>query len=429
MSTTQAQRPAPSRTSPGPALKSSGGMANPAETMGAQNAGENVHQKMRGTRTPADVADEAFSGTPTEMPHKAKMEQKFGMSFDFVQFHADANAQKGLDELNANAMAMGSRVAGKPTISEAILAHELTHVLQQTGRGGKRVAANTDGGLETSGEEEAEQVEAAVGSGESPQKVLGPTKQAPEQQSATSKVASPAGPGAGPALKSRGGPGPALDSRYTNGMAFSASGFEKSHQWALWELPKIEAPIPAVPGLNLLIEPSVKVQGGVGVDWSQGSVKVPVGVQGGVLLGFSYGNTNVAALYGGLECTVGGGFEYEKSAQSWKFGGQLKLSSNFTIGCKIAGGILDFKFDFGKVDPICIFGQLGWENGRFSAGGFSWGQQVLDFFAGVRRCITRAQELLNMGAEAARRTLEGARQAGRDAYTAGRDVIAWATSW
>lgn len=442
MSVAQEQRPA-LRSQPGPALKAdstatgvarkvarkAAAMTDSLAQSGAK-AGEQMTQTADASRTPADIAEQGFSGTPTDLPHRSKMEQSFGMSFDFVQFYADDKAQKANSDLGSNAYAMGTKIASStPNPSPQLIAHELTHVLQQTGKGGKKVADNGDGGIEATGEEEAEQVEAAVGGGENASKVLGGTMKAtPEQQSGSAKVEAGGGK-AGPALKSKGGPGPALDSRYTNGMAFSASGFEKSHQYALWDLPKIEAPIAAVPGLNLLIEPSVKVKAGLGVDWTQGALKIPVGLEGGVLLGFSYGNTNVAALYGGLECTLGGGFEYEKSANSWKFGGQLKLSSNFTIGCKIAGGILDFKFDFGKVDPICIFGQLGWENGRFSAGGFSWGQQVLDFFAGVRRCIARATELINAGAEAARRTLEAARRTGREAYNVGRDVVNWATSW
>ena len=231
---------------------------------------------------------------------------------------------------------------------------------------------------------------------------------------------------AGPARKK----GPALDSKYTMGMAFSPQGMEKTYEYTLWDKGPPPIPIAAVPGLFFTIEPSVKAKVGGGVNWKQKNVSTSIGVEGNLLIGFTYGNKELAALYGGIEGRVQGGFQYTKSADSWSLQGGISLASNFTIGCKVAGGILDYKFDFGQVNPICTFGGLKWEKGKpFESGWFAWGEQVNQFFAGVNRTVTKAKQLLSMGADAARAAYNNAANTARAAYRGGADFANWVTSW
>jgi hypothetical protein len=167
-----------------------------------------------------------------------------------------------------------------------------------------------------------------------------------------------------------------------------------------------------------------------GVDWNDKALKTSVGVEGNLLVGFTYGNKELAALYGGIEGRVAGGFEYSKTNDSWKLEGGIKLASNFTIGCKVAGGILDYKFDFGKVDPICTFGGLKWEKGKpFESGWFAWGQQVQQFFGMVNNTVTKAKQLLSAGADAARSAYNAAANTAKGAYRAGADFANWVSSW
>lgn len=446
--TLHAERPASESAPAGPALKSDPSTAHQLhvarkvarkavslssmdESLGESGgaAGEQMEQAGGGGGSAADVASQGFSGAAQDVPHRAKMEQSFGQSFAGVKAYTDEPARKATESLGAHAYAMGNQVAfNKKDPDEATVAHELTHVLQHTGQGPARKAdAGGDGGIDVSGEGEAEQVEAAVAAGKPARSVWeGGAAGAAGAEGGAAAGGEQAAAGAGPARKAK---GPAL-SNFTMGMTFSPAGLEKSYEYSLWDCPPFRVPIAAVPGLFGIIEPSVKVKAAGGVDWKEKTLKAAVGVEGGVLIGFEYGNKDVVGLYGGLETKVSGGFEYAKSANSWSLDGTIKLSSNFAIGCKIAGGILDYKFEFGKVDPICTFAGLKWEKGKpFKAGLFSWGQQVQDFFSAVRRSVERAQQLLRAGADAARAAYNRAQQTARGAYNTGRDVVNWVTSW
>jgi Domain of unknown function (DUF4157) len=90
---------------------------------------------------PASV-DQAMAspGRPLEAGLRQDMEQRFGHDFGRVRVHADAAAEQSVQEVNANAYTVGHHImfgAGQfaPGKLEGrrLIAHELTHVLQQTG--------------------------------------------------------------------------------------------------------------------------------------------------------------------------------------------------------------------------------------------------------------------------------------------------------
>ena len=90
---------------------------------------------------PASVdATLASGGSPLEPALRGDLERRFGHGFSQVRVHADARADQSAREVDANAYTVGRHIAfaaGRfaPQTSEGrrLLAHELTHVVQQGG--------------------------------------------------------------------------------------------------------------------------------------------------------------------------------------------------------------------------------------------------------------------------------------------------------
>lgn len=353
---------------------------------------------------PGELAEEGFRGTPVELPHRAELEKSFGASFAGVKAYTDEHARRATERLGANAYAAGDRIAFRtPNPDKALVAHELTHVLQHGGRGpAKKSEDGGDGEIDVSGEPEAERVEAAVSSGMPASGALeGGQDRGPE---GGAHAATPTG--ASPAMSRR----PALSkTKFGTGMSFRPSGFEKDFRWELWKKnPPIEIPVGAVPGLNILVEPEVVVSGGAGVDWKKKSVETKLGVQGGVGVGFSYGKSELAAVYGTMSATVDGRFRYEREKargqiRNWELDGGFTLGTKFAVGVKLGGGIVDAKFEFGHCEIGELFG-LRWENGSFDRNkiGWNWGAQPQSFFTKLRELIEKVKDILNLPKKAAK---------------------------
>jgi hypothetical protein len=85
----------------------------------------------------------ASPGKPLEPVLRRDMEQRFGYDFSSVRVHADAAAGQSAQDVNANAYTVGQDIvfgAGRfaPSTHEGrrLMAHELAHVVQQTGAAG-----------------------------------------------------------------------------------------------------------------------------------------------------------------------------------------------------------------------------------------------------------------------------------------------------
>jgi hypothetical protein len=98
---------------------------------GAFEAGENFEQQLRASR-----------GSGQSLPHdlQAEFETKFGADFSGVRVHADAHADQLNRSLQARAFTTGRDIffrhgAYDPgsRVGQALIAHELTHVVQQVG--------------------------------------------------------------------------------------------------------------------------------------------------------------------------------------------------------------------------------------------------------------------------------------------------------
>jgi hypothetical protein len=108
----------------------------------------------------------ASPGRPLDPALREDMEQRFGHDFSRVRVHADAQASESARAVNALAYTVGRDIvfgAGMPlrgtTAGNRLLAHELTHVVQQ--RGGQSGNLTLEPGI--SAEREADEVAGSVG--------------------------------------------------------------------------------------------------------------------------------------------------------------------------------------------------------------------------------------------------------------------------
>lgn len=95
----------------------------------------------RGMEAPASVDRVLASiGRPLDAPLRQDMEQRFGHDFSRVRVHADGAAQQSAREVSAKAYTVGQDIAfaagqfaPATQAGRHLLAHELTHVVQQSG--------------------------------------------------------------------------------------------------------------------------------------------------------------------------------------------------------------------------------------------------------------------------------------------------------
>jgi len=107
---------------------------------------QRIQRLKTGTTTPATQAeasvDQAVSsgGSPLDGAALAKMESGFGHDFSQVRVHTDTRADESAQAVQARAYTMGNDIVFREgeyqphsTDGQRLLAHELTHVVQQGG--------------------------------------------------------------------------------------------------------------------------------------------------------------------------------------------------------------------------------------------------------------------------------------------------------
>jgi hypothetical protein len=116
----------------------------PASDAGQTPAPPSVHDVVRSPGQPLDPATRAF------------MEPRFGYDFSRVRVHSGASAEQSAQDVNAHAYTVGhnmvfgaGRFAPGTLAGRRLIAHELTHVVQQSGVHASRVGGSEEGrGLE-----------------------------------------------------------------------------------------------------------------------------------------------------------------------------------------------------------------------------------------------------------------------------------------
>jgi Domain of unknown function (DUF4157) len=84
----------------------------------------------------SQLSSSKSGGSPLSDNVRSFMEPRFGVDFSHVQVHTDSGAVQMAEDVGAQAFAYGSDVyfgAGKSPGNNVLTAHELTHVVQQTG--------------------------------------------------------------------------------------------------------------------------------------------------------------------------------------------------------------------------------------------------------------------------------------------------------
>jgi hypothetical protein len=90
------------------------------------------------------------NGDPVSPDMRQEMEQKIGADVSDVRVHTDSNAATMSDQLNSQAYTtgndvhLGPRGSGPQSGDRRLLAHELTHVVQQGGPGGQNSTASEE---------------------------------------------------------------------------------------------------------------------------------------------------------------------------------------------------------------------------------------------------------------------------------------------
>ncbi|MEP7252326.1 MAG: DUF4157 domain-containing protein, partial [Ginsengibacter sp.] len=101
-----------------------------------------------GTQSPLGVMNSLGKGSSINSGTRNKMESTFGTSFSDVQVHTDSKASGLSSGMNARAFTVGNHIAFgsgeyKPgtMLGDALMAHELAHVIQQKGNPSSNVSA------------------------------------------------------------------------------------------------------------------------------------------------------------------------------------------------------------------------------------------------------------------------------------------------
>ena len=116
-----------------------GGVKKAASAIGGLFAKER-EGGLRESANPGAIRAQLGPGHPLDGGVKSRMESAFGGDFSQVRFHTDSTAASLSTQLNARAFTIGRDVAfgaGEyqpgTVIGDALIAHELAHVMQQTG--------------------------------------------------------------------------------------------------------------------------------------------------------------------------------------------------------------------------------------------------------------------------------------------------------
>jgi hypothetical protein len=370
-----------------------------ADADGAGSAGGE-----HGERDASHIAEDGFRDHPVELPHRIELEQLFGMSLAGVHAYTGRHARHATRALGASAYTVGNRIAfAAPNPSRELVAHELAHVVQH----GASPSAKGSG-VETAGEHEAEQVEAAVAAGKRPQ---------------LAHAARPHDPGHHGGASHRRAPNLKANPKFGIGMTFNPPSpnrntAEKKFSRTLWSPKKpLEVPIGAVPLLNIIVDPSLKVNGAVGVGKAK-TVRTNWTVDGGIGVGLSYGKSELVAVNAKLNAGVHGGFTYARSPSTWSFAGGFGIDTNFSFGVVI-GKVVSHNFNFGHCDIGKLTG-IKFVKGKLHTNemGWEWGKQPQKFFGLIKNAINNAKKILGLPKDAAKKAWGALKKAPGAAFKA-----------
>lgn len=116
-------------------------MPDPSSQRGSAVAPPSIQRLSTGDAAGGETSEtdlDLSGGAPLGETTRGFMESRFGMDFGSVRVHADGRAQAKADELGARAFTYGNHIwlgAGESEGDRRLMAHELTHVVQQGAAG------------------------------------------------------------------------------------------------------------------------------------------------------------------------------------------------------------------------------------------------------------------------------------------------------
>ncbi len=318
---------------------------------------------------------------------------------------------------------MGNQVAFKDSSPDkGTVAHELTHVLQQT-RGPARKAE--DGGIDTSGEAEAEEVEAAVKAGEPALKALNKSDRSgevsgdAESGGATGK-SKPRGEARN--VKAKG----VARKGFGVSMTFSKEGFENSNEYTIWDKTIRIIPFPAAPWFWLLFAPSLKVQSKTKINYAgkeEGTLTKELAVTGELGIGVGGGVPDVIEAYGTVNPAIAGAGTFKvPPKQTWTLEAGIVGTAALKVGVKLCG-VVDKAFEFGNAELFKITG-IYFDNKGFQKNklGFEWGEDLKRWIETAKKILERIKK---WGKAAKEKVTKYAKKVGNTV----KEAWNWVKSW
>ena len=343
------------------------------------------------------IAEQGFSGAASEVPYRREMEAIFGQDLGAVRAYRSGAATKASAALNAQAFTMGHRIGfGTAAPSRAIVAHELTHVLQHAR------SPRGEGAVDASGEAEAMAVERAVASGRPLHNALrgaGSIEAASQRQS-------------GPALRPLdyiiGPKGKPTRGRYSD--ITTVTGKTRVGELQIMAIPPWTVPL--APGITGQLIPEIKILAGH-VAGDDGSSSLTATLSGRVIFLLSGGILKVIEVFGSFTAffEAYGVLTRGASAEELSDGRfEVTLRGGLRAGVRSLARFLEWSWDqrlFQLARIVFLAHKEGgkWQ-GKFAAEGLMWSPEAIKL---VDLIGTKIREAATLSAE-------GLRQLGWVAY-------------
>jgi hypothetical protein len=275
-------------------------------------------------------------------------------------------------------------------------------------------ASGGDGDIDTSGEAEAEAVEAAVASGRPAADALSGTgKRGGVARKVVRKPTTTSGSGD-------------LGTSFTlTGDALASAG-----SYDIWSR-SISWPTP-VPGLNVIVNPAVQATVGSQIA-ATGAAQIQVGIGGSVGIGASLGVANGVEGY----LSVGPSLNFTAilardaaGLRTFTMGGEIGVSGR--IGVKL-GGTVDLGVDIFNVGLLALSacwsdsgGSWAWDSSR---SGWGPGADMVTIWDTIKTLYEGLCSVASGAYEVAREVSSAAQSVAVGAYETASDVVSWVASW
>ncbi len=384
----------PASAAPAPSSEHAGGLVGPSASLPARKAdmgaasfpigADMFGEQLEHTAGPAQpksasaVAEPGVSGPGQSLPHRAEMERSFGVDLGDVRAHADDSSRNANVQLQSTAFTLNNHIGFRDANPDKVtVAHEVTHVLQQT-RSSSYHGKN-EGGIDTGGESEANAVETAVRSNSPASRELTSTTQSERTNGAARLVSRK------PALfraKDFGLTVLDFGDRGAKALEGSYNLVPNAAQFYFALLPFSMVPLPAkpiVPGLYGRLAPELKLKlAPIATDYKHEISSVALA--GALGFGVLGGQPSVAEVFATAKPTLAGGGKVERKPKDggtwWKLSLSFSLSGSLAVGLKV--GPLTIQYTKG---PYSLFkyDALSYGTDGFKAGTAGLGQDLKNF--------------------------------------------------